>query len=251
MLKGKTVTLAIPCKNEEVALASLLKKVPAFVDNVLVIDNNSTDQTRNVAKKMGARLLTEKRHIQGIGYGFAHLRAIKETTTDYLITMDGDNTYPLKALKSLILHAEKNHLNFVSCNRFPLLNGKVLPKVRQLGVFILNTEVKLLYGFPMQDILSGMWLMDRQARKKMQLSCGDWNLSPEIKLAALTHPEIHFGEFHIEHALRAGESKQLIWKTGFEHLFYILSRRFLIDSPLKSFINPKHNSIFPSWSLEN
>src|SRR5471030_3034324 len=97
MLKGKTITLAIPCKNEEVALEALLKGVPNFVDEVMVIDNNSTDATRKIARKYGAKVLTEKRQVRGIGYGFSHQKAIKEASSDYLITMDGDNTYPLAA----------------------------------------------------------------------------------------------------------------------------------------------------------
>ncbi len=229
MLKGKTITLAIPCKNEEHGIAALLQQVPSFIDQVLVIDNNSTDQTKKIAQKYGAKVLTEKRQIHGIGYGFAHQRAIKETTTDYLITMDGDGTYPMKSIKALVQLAEKKHLNFVSCNRFPLQTGEVLSKIRQFGVFILNTEVNALYGYPMQDILSGMWLMDRSAREKIQLHCGGWNLSPEIKLAALQHPQIKFAEFHIPHHIRSGESKQFIWGTGLNHLLYIAFRRVWID----------------------
>lgn len=251
MFKGKTITLAIPCKNEEVAIASLLKKVPAFVDEVLVIDNNSSDMTRKVAKKLGARVLVEKRHIEGIGYGFAHQKAIKETTTDYLITMDGDNTYPLAAIEKILTLAEKKNLNFISCNRFPLKDGEVLSEVRKLGVWILNFEVRMLYNYPMQDILSGMWLMDRTARKKLKLEEGGWNLSPEIKLAALNHPDVQFGEYHISHHERAGESKQLIWKTGFEHLGYILYRRIWIDSKFTAFFKRKLNIASPSFSFEN
>jgi len=251
MFKGKTITLAIPCKNEEIAIASLLKKVPKFVDEVIVIDNNSSDNTRAVAKKLGAKVFVEKRHVDGIGYGYAHQKAIKETTTDYLITMDGDNTYPLDAIEKVVSLAEKKKLNFISCNRFPLKDEEVLSGIRQLGVWILNFEVRVLYGYPMQDILSGMWLMDRTARKKLKLQEGGWNLSPEIKLAALSNPQVAFGEYHIAHHERAGESKQLIWKTGFEHLVYILYRRIWIDSKLNALFALKQNSDSLSLSFEN
>lgn len=251
MLKGKTITLAIPCKNEEIAIATLLKKVPKYVDEVIVIDNNSSDKTAPVARKLGAKVFVEKRHVDGIGYGFAHQKAIKETTTDYLVTMDGDNTYPLDAIKLAVTEAEKKHLNFISCNRFPLKNEKVLSPIRRLGVWILNFEVRILYGYKMNDILSGMWLMDRTARKKLKLSEGGWNLSPEIKLAALTHPQVAFGEYHVHHHVRAGESKQLIWKTGFEHLAYILIRRIWTDSKLKTLFSTKIEFATQSLSFEN
>jgi glycosyltransferase involved in cell wall biosynthesis len=236
MIKNQTISLVIPCKNEAGSLPALLKRIPSYIDEIIVIDNNSSDNTAQVARKLGVRVATEKRHLQGIGYGFAHQKGLKIATSDWVVTMDGDGTYPMNQIKNLVNHALTNKLDVVIGSRFPLHNSQVISAWRRLGVWILNTEVKVLYNYPIQDILSGMWAVRRNSAKKLNLKEGDWNLSPEIKLAALVHPELNFAEYHIEHAHRTnGASKQAIWKTGFSHLFYIIGRRFTTDSSVYQF----------------
>lgn len=232
MFRGHTITLVIPCRNEEKALAKILAHVPRWVDEVIVVDNNSTDKTRQVAAKYGAKVLLEKRHVRGIGYGFAHQQGLKVAKSDIVVTLDGDNTYPLADVQPAVAYFLKNQLDFVSCNRYPLKNREAVSPIRQFGVWVLNQQVRWLYGYPMKDILSGMWVIRRDALTKLTLTEGGWNFSPEIKLAALMNPLFHFSEFHIGHEYRFdGHSKQSIWLTGFEHLFYILKRRLTQDNP--------------------
>ena len=233
MIKGKTISLIIPCKNEEKALKKLLLQVPKYIDEVIVIDNNSSDKTRHVARQYGATVFIEKKHLNGIGYGYAHKKGLLKAKGDIVITMDGDNTYPIKSVKKIITHLIKNNLDFISCNRFPLKNKQAISIIRRLGVFILNLEASLLYGYKVKDILSGMWILKKEIIPLLKLKEGGWNLSPEIKLAALKQPQISFSEFHIDHTYRYnGESKQKIWETGLDHLKYILKRRLTIDNYL-------------------
>lgn len=233
MLLNKKISLVIPCKNEEAALYSMLCKLPSYVDEVIVVDNNSKDNTRKVAKRAGAKVIKEKRHVQGVGYGYACQTGIKKATGDIIITMDGDDTYPLDAIKETVMYLEKNKFDFVSCARFPLVQPHAISFLRQFGVKFLNLEVSILYRRRIKDILSGMWVIRRDCVDKLTIKNGDWNFSPEIKLEALSNPEINFSEYHISHSIRLnGFSKQNIWKTGFSHLTYILKRRLTQDQKI-------------------
>ena len=237
MILKHTVTLIIPCKNEEKSIAGLLEQVPNCVDEVIVVNNNSTDKTAAVARKNGATVVTENRTENGIGYGYAHRAGIKKATGDIIITLDGDGSYPIYQITEAVTYLLKNKLDFVSCSRFPLMNQKAISWIRQLGVWVLNTQVTVLFGYKMQDILSGMWVVRRSTARKMKLQSGGWNLSPEIKLLALTDPGISFSEFHVNHHYRSGGvSKQIIWKTGFEHLFYIFFIWTWRCNPIRLFI---------------
>ena len=235
MLKNKTISVVIPCKNEGKTIYRTVKSVPAYVDEVIVVDNGSTDDTSEKAKKAGARVIHEPRKLNGIGYGYAHITGMARAMGDYIVAMDGDGTYPAKSIKNAISYMEKEHLDFVSCNRLPLKNPKAISATRRLGINILNLEVLILYKKPIKDILTGMWCMKKEVVTKLGLKMGDWNLSPEIKIAAMINKDVRFGEFQIDHFERGKDvSKQKIWNTGFNHLFYILKRRFTQDSTLYS-----------------
>lgn len=233
MIRNKRITLIIPCKNEGTALRTLLGTVPAFVDEVLVIDNGSTDNTVAVGRSLGAKVISEKRHdAKGIGYGFAHQTGILQASGDIIVTMDGDGTYPMDAIRPAVTQLLQKKLDLLSCTRYPLVQKTAVSPIRQLGVRILNLEVSLLFGYPMHDILTGMWVGSTSALRELQLVEGGWNLSPEIKLKAISNPTFAFGEFHILHKHRGGGvSKQAIWITGFDHLFYIL--RFALQFHLQ------------------
>lgn len=232
MIRTKTISLVIPCRNEEHALEKLLKRVPKYVDEVIVVDNGSTDNTSRVAKKLGAKVIHELRtDSSGIGYGYAHQNAIHSAKGDYIVALDGDNTYPVNKILPALNFLEKNELLFLSCSRFPLKRNKAISWLRIMGVLILNAETSFLYGVKIQDILSGMWISNAKYLKDLPLKSGGWNFSPEIKITALYKNRSTFGEFHIPHSYRYdGKSKQKIWKTGFDHLTYILGRRLFFDN---------------------
>ncbi len=238
MIKNKKISLIIPCKNEEKSLPDLFKKIPGYVDEIIVIDNMSTDKTFSVAKRLCKNAVKEKRQVKGIGYGFAHQKGLEIAKGDILVAMDGDGTYPPDKIKKIVNFMETYQLDFISCSRFPLNIKKSIPIVRQLGVHILNLEVRFLFGYKIKDILTGMWVLRKEAFVKMSFENGDWNFSPEIKLAALINPEINFAEYHIAHKFRIYDySKQNIWSTGFKHCLYILQKRLKTKAKIFYFLN--------------
>ena len=213
MYRNKTITACFPCRNEGNHLKTILSKVPKFVDEVLIISNNSTDNTVEEAFKLGVRVLEDNRAIKGIGYGFAHITGINAASSDIVVGADGDGTYPVEQLAEILDNFIDNELNFMSCNRYPLHSDTRIPFKLQFGVWILNMEVKILYRKNIQDILSGMWVIDNRLKSELNLKMGDWNLSPEIKLNAATNQKIKFAKYHIVQHQRHGESHQNYWKT--------------------------------------
>lgn len=228
MIQDKRISLVIPCRNEARNLHRLLHRVPRWIDEIVVVSNRSTDQTKEVAARYGAVVIEEDRvDNRGIGYGFSLQTGIQTAMGDFIVTMDGDGTYPVEQIVDVVTYAINNRMDFISCNRFPLQNHQAISWIRRLGIWALNTEVTFLYGYPMKDILSGMWVIRRAKRKWLDVFEGGWNLSPEIKLAALESPRITFGEYHITHARREHEgSKQQIWQTGLDHLWFIFKRKW-------------------------
>ena len=59
MYKGNRITVVIPCLNEEEGIPLVLKQIPNFVDEIVVVDNGSTDRTAEIASSFGAKVIEE------------------------------------------------------------------------------------------------------------------------------------------------------------------------------------------------
>jgi glycosyltransferase involved in cell wall biosynthesis len=225
MYRNKKITVCLPCRNEAGHLHEVVKRIPKFVDEIIVISNASKDDTVKVARSLGVKALEDNRTIGGIGYGFAHMTGIANATGDIIVGADGDATYPIEDLAKVIDRLLDDELDFISCNRYPLQEGTKIPFKLRLGVGTLNKEVQILYGHKIKDILSGMWVFRSSVKDKLGLTMGEWNLSPQIKINAALHPEIAFSEYSIAQHQRLGESHQAHYKTGFQHLWWIFKNR--------------------------
>src|SRR3954451_17202254 len=116
MYKGQTITVIIPCLNEEQGIEKVLSRLPEFVDQVIVVDNGSTDRSSDVALSLGAEVIREDVR----GYGRSYKRGVRQATGDIIVTLDGDHSYPPDALSYLIealLHLE---VDFLTASRFPV-----------------------------------------------------------------------------------------------------------------------------------
>lgn len=227
MYKNHRVSLCLPCRNEASYLRQTVARVPKWVDEIIVVSNRSTDNTVAIAKRLPrVRVIEDNRQIGGIGYGFAHMTAIKNATGDLIAGADGDATYPVEDLDKVLDFMITNNLDFVSCARYPLQGIIKIPFKLRLGVKLLNWEVRLLYGLAIKDTLSGMWIFRSSIKETLQLKMGNWNLSPEIKLNAATNPKIKFAEYGIaQRQNRYGKSHQAYFKTGLSHLGFIFWHR--------------------------
>jgi len=90
MHRSLTISVVIPCYNEEDGVREVIGRMPKAVDEVVVVDNNCTDRTAAVATSLGAKVVTEPTP----GYGAAYKAGLKAATGDLVVTLDGDGTYP-------------------------------------------------------------------------------------------------------------------------------------------------------------
>ncbi len=116
MYKQQSITVIIPCLNEEQGIDGVMKRMPDFVDEVIVVDNGSTDRTADVAKSYGAKVIQEDAR----GYGRAYKTGFAAATSDLIVTLDGDQSYPPDAISYLLeafLHLD---VDFLNASRFPV-----------------------------------------------------------------------------------------------------------------------------------
>lgn len=226
MYKNQRISLCLPARNEADHLARVIASVPDCIDEIIVISNNSTDDTFQVARSLGVIVAQDDRVDGGIGYGYAHISGIAMASGDIIVAADCDGSYPLADIPRLLDELSADTTDFVSANRYPVSKTVHIPWFLKIGVTLLNIETTLLYQHQIKDILSGMWAFKQSIVDDLTLTEGGWNFSPQIKLSALTNPNIKFSEVQIAQNIRYGKTHQQYLKTGLSHLWWIAKNRF-------------------------
>ena len=222
MYKALRITVIIPCLNEEQGIEKVLRRMPEFVDQVIVVDNNSTDRTADVAESLGAQVIRE----QVRGYGRAYKKGFSQATGDVIVTLDGDHSYPPDAISYLLeafLHLE---VDFLNASRFPVRDRQAMSFKHKFGNFVLSVAMSLLFFRWVRDSQSGMWVFRRSILEGMRLDSDGMAFSEEIKIEALKNSAVRFAEISIQYSSRLGEIKLNPWRDGIHNLLFLLRKRF-------------------------
>ena len=218
MYKNRRITVVVPCLNEEVGIANVLREVPSFVDEVIVVDNGSTDHTAAIARQMGAQVVSELNR----GYGRAYKSGFSRATGDIIVTLDGDHSYPVDALSYLLEAFMHCGVGFLSASRFPVLHDAAMNSKHKFGNRVLSIVMSLLFLRWVHDSQSGMWVFRRDVLSKMKLVSDGMAFSEEIKIEAITKREIGFREIFISYSQRIGERKLMPWRDGINNLLFLV-----------------------------
>ena len=150
----KVIKVIIPAYNEEKAIANVINEIPKSVNEIIVISNNSTDNTIKVAKNAGATVLSEINK----GYGYACLKgmeyiALQEIKPDIIVFLDGDySDYP-EELTKLIEPILYQNIDFVIGARVERLREKHAMTPQQIfGNWLATFLMKLFFNAKFSDL---------------------------------------------------------------------------------------------------
>ncbi|NQY04683.1 MAG: glycosyltransferase family 2 protein [Flavobacteriaceae bacterium] len=148
------IKVIIPAYNEEESIGKVITEIPDIVEEVIVVNNNSTDQTVQVATEAGATVLTETRK----GYGFACLKGLDyiaefDEKPEIIVFLDGDySDYPEELTKIVAPILEKD-IDFVVGARTKLLReeGSMTPQ-QVFGNWLATTLMTLFFRSTFTDL---------------------------------------------------------------------------------------------------
>lgn len=210
-----TLSLIIPCHNEEASIGKVIRSLPPNINEVIIIDNNSTDCTGKIAKKFGAIVIFEPKK----GYGRALKAGLRRAKGDILIVFDGDGQHPSEKILPMVDYLEKNKLDFLSGNRFSL--NTCMSYAGVFGNTVLTKAVNLLFGLSLKDSQSGMWVFRKVVLSSITFENDDMAFSEEIKIKVALHPLLKFEEYAIPYYPRIGKSKLLPMRHGLKNLLFL------------------------------
>jgi glycosyltransferase involved in cell wall biosynthesis len=214
------VAVIVPCLNEEATIGRVLHDFRAILPEacLVVVDNNCTDATAQIARAAGALVLRETRP----GKGYATRKAFREVDADVDLLVDGDDTYPATDALRLLEPITQGVADVVVGAR---LGGETgFRWVNRLGNVLLLLTLNFVFRARVTDLLSGYRAMTREFVKQTPILSTGFELETELSILAF---ERDFRTREIPVSLRArpegSRSKIRIFRDGFHILTTILT----------------------------
>ena len=198
--------VCIPAYNAEKKIGNVVKKSLEYVDEVIVCDDGSTDNTAKIATKSGARVLSHKKNL---GYGAALITMFdhaRKEDTDVMITLDADGQHDPQEIPLFLKALDENKVDVVIGSRF--LNNKTKPpSYRQTGIKVITSAVKLGNKLKITDAQSGYRAYSKNAIKKIHPTETGMAASTEI-IHKISNNELSVCEVPITVSYEGETSKQ-------------------------------------------
>ena len=211
------VVAIIPCYNEEITIKQVIEDIKKYFPQceIYVFDNNSTDNSYNIAKEAGA--IVKKVMYQGKGEVVR--QAFSMVDSDVYVLIDGDNECDASAIPKLVNYLIDNDLDMVTVIRKA---GKYRMG-HSFGNKMITYFAKFLFGNNVNDILSGYRVFSKRFVKTFPSASRGFEIEAELTIFAL-QMRLQIGEMEAEYKSRpeGSFSKLNTFKDGFKILGLII-----------------------------
>lgn len=219
-----SVSLVIPCMNEEKTIGLCITKAKKVFSGVsrnweIIVSDSSTDASREIAGKMGARVISPGDK----GYGIACLEGMKFARGDIIILADADDTYDFFEIPKFMEPLMKGDADLVIGTR---LRGVIMKNAmpwlhRYIGNPVLTGCLNWIFKTGITDAHCGMRAITRDAFEKLDLKAAGMEFASEMLIEAATK-KLRIREVPISYYPRQAPSKLHTWGDGWRHLRFIM-----------------------------
>ena len=204
------VCILIPTLNEEATIGEVIEGfLRQGYHNILVIDGNSTDRTREIAERMGAKVVIQT----GKGKGQAISEAFSIIDSPVVVIVDGDGTYLPEEVNILLEPIRRGYADHVIGNRFANFEEGAFTKLNLIGNKIINFMFRVAYGVELHDILSGYRALTKELYKSVRLEKPGFEVETELTVETIAKG-FRIVEVPITYRKRGGKTKLNPFKDG-------------------------------------
>jgi glycosyltransferase involved in cell wall biosynthesis len=232
-MKKHRVSVVMPAYNEEEGIEDTIKgfKKISEVTEIVIADNNCTDRTPEIAKKLGAKVVKEPRQ----GYGFACQTALRSGTHDIIILTESDQTFDAEDIYKLLAYIDDADMviGTRTCKNMIRPGAKMNTFLRIGNIFVAKLLELTFHEYPVRltDVGCTFRAIKKDKLKKIEkkFTVGKGYFSPEMIIEALANGlkiievPVHYGERKGQSKITANFQKSLI--LGIEMIALIFKKR--------------------------
>ena len=176
------VSILIPCLNEQKTIARVIDKIKIKLphSSIYVFDNNSTDNSVDIAKKAGAKVY----NVVYKGKGNVVRRMFADIEGDIFVMIDADDTYDVSNIDSMIDLLVSNNLDMIVGKRISN-DSKAYRFGHLVGNRIFSSLVRLVFGNQIDDLFSGYRVFSRKFVKSFPGNSKGFEIETELTIHAL------------------------------------------------------------------
>jgi len=231
MWNGQTVSVVFPCYNEEEGIGRAINDFfsTGYVDEIVVVDNNSRDRSAEIVRGTPARLVTEEQQ----GYGFALRRGLHDASGDLIILAEPDGTFIGKDVLKLLAYSDDFEMVCGTRTTRELIWAEANMGIfLRLGNWLVAKMLEFLFNGPsFSDCGCTLRLIRRSAAHRIQphLTVGKSHFLPEMVILGLLS-RTRIVEVPVNYRGRLGTSKitgsfKTAWRVGWHMITLIWSYR--------------------------
>ena len=223
--KYKGITVVIPCLNEESSIGEVVEAArigiakTGLAEEIIVVDNGSTDRSVAIALEHGARVVEESHR----GYGAALRKGFASATYGIMVMGDGDLTYDFSKLDDMVRPIMEDRADFVIGNRMSNIQPGAMPKLHQyLGNPVLSLVLRVMFhSNAVRDAHCGMRAIAKEAYQRLNCVTTGMEFASEMVIRAV-RCKLRIDQQDIIYHARVGDSKLRTFQDGWRHLRFMM-----------------------------
>ncbi len=215
-------SIVVPARNEEATIEDVLKVLQGMTEDLIVVDGHSTDNTVEIAKKYGARIIFD----HGLVKGDAVRIGLEEAKKPVTVFIDADGSHDPYDIPKLVKPIVQNEADLVMGSRMlggsDELFGSISEVIRLMGSLVISLTINYRFGLRLTDYQNGFRAIRTEVGRTIGLKSNITTIEQEMGMKCLKNGYLVTERPTHEYSRRGGISKINVMKVSHKYIWNLI-----------------------------